>query len=163
MDTEFLETCISTLNGMALDPTIYPRQDCPVAFLYPGEDYADKRTGYMIDLGLDETNLVMPLVYRQYHVIRNVTGNGAVEETPDDLCTCYGIITTLSNDSDLESTIRFAFPAYFDAICNMMDAWSMGHNCTPRFALVTLYRLDSDVDEDDVELCADANIVSTMV
>jgi hypothetical protein len=166
MDSEFLEMCISTFNEMALDPEIYPRQDCPIIFMYPGEDYADKRTGYMIDLGLSDADLAVPLVYRQYHVLRNVTGNGgADEETPDNLCTCYGVIATIPNDSDLESTIRSAFPAYFTAICNMMDAWSTGHNCTPRFVLVFLDRVEDNttVDDNDVEICADANIISTMV
>jgi hypothetical protein len=162
---DFLERCITILNEMALDPEIYPRQECPIVFLYPGEDYADKRAGYMIDLGLSEADMVMPVIFRQYHVIRNASGNGNGEETSDAPCTCgFEVVATVSAGSDMETTMRSVYPVFFGSICNAFDAWSAEHGCTPRFALVSIFRMEDNYTvEGDIVIRVDVDIMSISV
>jgi hypothetical protein len=156
---DFLETSAAIFNEMALDPVIYPHQECPIVFLYPGEILAEKADEYACAAGMDLSNLGSwtALVVRDKHIIGNVAGDDGGIVSPDGIHTTYCVSTSIPNGSDLESTLRPAFLPYFTWIHNTLDEHSMEWHCMPRFGVVIIELLESV--EDTVIFRTDARFI----
>jgi hypothetical protein len=158
MDSE--ESWICIFNEMAMDPAIYPRQECPLVVLQSDETLQGKLDEYVDVLGLDRTR--SHIRYNQQTsrikdngleiVDHNYAVSGLDDPSPDNYpadLSISDVNISVESYADANEKARSVFEHFSRRVCEMCDKLAQ-FGFMPRFVVGVMYRRDDSAEDNGI-------------